>query len=124
LHLAGGRKGAGMVLAGFFKSFTQRRLARFYAARLPGLLAEDYGASETYSDAQITACVCRAKLPEAGLPLARAAYLPEPVFLEVYGVGQAGLRQLFRNSLPRHVSEQHSGQSDWGNASVPDGWSP
>ncbi len=89
-----------MVPAGFFRKFKMRRLARLYAARLPGLLVQDYGAGETYSDVQITACVRRAKLPEAGLLLARAVFLPEPEFELKYGTDQAALRELYRNSLP------------------------
>ena len=76
-----------MVPAGFFHKFKMRRLARLYAARLPGLLLQDYGASETYNDAQIAACVRRAKLPEAGLPIARAAFLREAEFTQKYGRG-------------------------------------
>jgi hypothetical protein len=96
-----------------------RRLARLYAARLPGLLVQDYGASETYNDAQITACVRRAKLPEAGLLMARAAFLPEAAFTAKYGEDQAPLRQLFKDSLPSVVStaEQICGTSDAANVS-------
>ena len=89
-----------MGLAGFFPRLKMRRLARLYAARLPGLLAQDYGASETYNDTQITACVRRAKLPEAWLRLARAAYLPEAEFEEKCGQDFSVLRKLFNDSMP------------------------
>ena len=110
-----------MGLAGFFQRLKMRRLARLYAARLPGLLAQDYGASETYNDTQITACVRRAKLPEAGLRLARAAYLPEAEFTRTYGSGYAVLRQLFTDSMPSlsATDNQISGTTDAANVSTP-----
>ena len=111
-----------MVPGGFFAKFKLRRLARLYAARLPGLLLQDYGADETYTDAQITACVRRAKLPEAGLLLARAVYLPEQEFTQQYGADQAVLRQLFKHNLPQIPSAPHGGGGD--SAQVPIGWSP
>jgi hypothetical protein len=117
------RKGARMVPAGFFHKFKMRRLARLYAVRLPGLLVQDYGAGETYNDAQITACARRAKLPEAGLLLARAAFLPEVEFTQKYGANYAELHQLFKSSIPLIPSAPHSGTAS-GGAQVPLGWSP
>ena len=112
-----------MVPAGFFHKFKMRRLARLYAARLPGLLLQDYGAGEFYADAQITACVRRAKLPEAGLRIARAAFLPEAVFTQKYGADYAALHQLFKSSMPLTPLAPHSGGTDSG-AQIPLGWSP
>jgi len=114
-----------MALVGFFQAFKLRRLARLYAARLPGLLVQDYGASETYNDAQITACVRRAKLPEAGLLMARAVYLAEAEFTERYGATQSILRKVFRDSLPVASSAAaSSGMAPSQIYQVPDGWSP
>jgi hypothetical protein len=113
-----------MVLAGFFQNFKLRRMARLYAARLPALLTQDYGAAETYSDAQITACVRRAKLPEAGVPLARAVFLPEQEFTQKYGAGQAELRKLFKDNQPVIIGAPHSSATGAGYADVPPGWSP
>lgn len=113
-----------MVPGGFFAKLKMRRVARLYAARLPRRLAQDYGAGETYSDAQIAACARRVKLPEAGLRLARAAYLPEHEFLQKYGAGQAALRALFRENLPRVVFAQHvCGTTDANNVSYVGGTS-
>jgi hypothetical protein len=114
-----------MVPAGFFQRFKMRRLARLYAARLPGLLVQDYGAGESYNDAQITACVRRAKLPEAGLPMARAAFLPEAEFTQKYGADYVPLRKLFKDSLPVSLAAASSnGTTDSGHAQLPLGWSP
>jgi hypothetical protein len=70
------------------------------------LLVQDYGASETYNDAQITACVRRAKLPEAGLLMARAAFLPAGEFEQKFGNEYATLRKLFKDSVPVIPTQQ------------------
>jgi hypothetical protein len=89
-----------VVPADFFRSIRVRHTARLYASRLPRQLIDDYGSSETYTEAQITASIRRAKLPEAGLVLAYAEFLPEPEFVAKYGSERLALRQLFRDSLP------------------------
>jgi hypothetical protein len=101
-----------MVPAGFFHKFKMRRLARLYATRLPGLLAHDYGTSETYNDVQIMACVRRAKLPEAGLLMARAAYLPKGEFEQKFGAEYAVLRKLFKDSVPVIPTQQFTQTSN------------
>lgn len=102
-----------MALSVFLQAWRIRRVARLYAVRLPGLLVQDYGASETYNDAQITACVRRAKLPPEGLTIARAAFLPEAEYAEKYGGDQAVLSKLFKESLPDSISDTfHSPQEN------------
>jgi len=113
-----------MVPAGFFAKFKMRRMARRYATQLPRLLMQDYGGGEIYTDAQITACVRRAKLPKAGLRLARAAYLPEPEFTQKYGADYALLHQLFEDSLPSLPAQEIGNAADSNNASIyPGGFS-
>lgn len=74
-----------MPRLGWLQELRRRRAAKIYAARLPAVLAENWGRSSTYTPGQIKAAIKLAHAPLAHVAIAMAAYLEEPAYREVMG---------------------------------------
>jgi hypothetical protein len=68
------------MLTDTIEGFLWRAAARKYAQRLGPQLRRDYGASDTYTPAQIAAAARRAKLPAARIRLGYACFMSEAAF--------------------------------------------
>lgn len=92
-----------------FSALRRRRAARRYAALLPAMLLRGYGASESYTPAQIEAAVRRAQLPLEYIAIGYAAYLSEESFRQLAVQGDYNmLRALFKRwqqSVPAYGVE-------------------
>jgi hypothetical protein len=87
-----------MGLGTIIEALRLRSAAKKYAARLELRLMRDYGAAETYDEAQIRTAVRHLKLPERYISIGFAAFMTEDQFAKLHGVpGDYGaLRKLYR----------------------------
>jgi hypothetical protein len=102
------------------------RAAKRYASQLPPVLAQNWGASKTYTAGQLEAGVKMARLNRRFIALAYAAYLPE----ENYNQAKAGLPLMLSYGGARSTFQQYAswaidrpwdpapsmGDADWGSS--------
>jgi hypothetical protein len=100
---------ADMALAVFLEALRLRSAAKKYARVLGPDLVRDYGASETYNEAQIRAAIRKLKLPEQYAKLGFAAFMTEAEFGELEkGSDYNALHNLYRGFVPH----QPTGEMD------------
>ena len=93
-------------MAGIVSAFARWRLAaaaRSYAGKLGPQLTKDYGTSETYTAAQISASVVRAGLPSTYLVVCYAAFMSQDDFLALHTSSTQAVYAEYRALYQRFV---------------------
>jgi|GEM_PF-5757755 hypothetical protein len=98
-----------MGLGIFINALRLRSAAKKYARNLGPQLIQDYGANETYNEAQIRAAIRKRKLPEADIKLGFAAFMPEAEFIKRFE--NADDYTLLRNLYHSFLHHQPTGES-------------
>lgn len=98
-----------MGLGIFLDALGLRFAAKKYARRLGPQLIRDYGASETYNEAQIRAAVRRLRLPQHYIKLGFSVFLPESEFINIFK--NADDYTLLRNLYRSFIVYQPTGES-------------
>jgi hypothetical protein len=90
-----------MGLGPFLDALGIRFAAKKYARSLGPRLIHDYGASETYNEAQIRSAIRKLKLPERHIRLGFSAFMPESEFIKLFENADdyTLLRDLYRSFI-------------------------